>query len=574
MALLQDGAKSSVILQGTSSAESDFIFKEGVFYATFEGHNHPRKEASELHAHLTYVPPPPAINENGKRTWLQPQETYVNYPAHFYAAQLVHYGIKPLKTKSAAKKKLLYAFSGPDGKTLEVPKSILELEKAMRRQSLSNPAPMEVDQKVSVPNIQKQHNKDTPELYKSEPAIASAFKAPRTKQTARKTTRPTVPLSTMVTSQPSNPEPVMSKPTLTDLASSSNRAPRTKQTAIKTNWPGTIPGTIMFDLSPAAYTNTVASTSTRGRRTKQTARKSTGRNPPKSSGFLEPRAAVKRFEKSLVPEKAPQMTDAEIRDGIKNLSAVRARQILELLFDKIPAVVDTLDAELSSGKKNGQSSKVKEKPVNPSVWMGMYDIDAPAVEDLYGDGHYSFGIYPSSTSKHLWASFNFGGFTGVMRSIYPVPNFLNTEIHFEWRGDIDQSGMTFDDDNRAVITFLPGGLLRGKMSAPIYGTYWFYGCRPSRGVETTTRKQQLGKVSSWKSTWRNINSHNYDVARRARWGRSGGEQKEEKAFESDTTDGKQKRTSKIDLKNFMKEPSSDNESYGDDDEEEDEYYGW
>jgi len=53
-------------------------------------------------------------------------------PGHFYCAQLLHYGLKPLKTKDAAKKRLLTAYS--PNRTLTVPEKILELEKELQKE--------------------------------------------------------------------------------------------------------------------------------------------------------------------------------------------------------------------------------------------------------------------------------------------------------------------------------------------------------------------------------------------------------------------------------------------------------
>lgn len=501
-------AAPSTLLPGTLCQETDFTYKDGIFCATYDGHVHPRKEASELHTHLTYVAPPPAINENGKRTWNLDAGTPTNYPAHFYAAQLMHYGLKPLKTKPAAKKKLLSAFGGHEGKTLLVPKSILDLEKAMRKG----------DQKTT-----------------------TAKPAPRTKLTAKKTTRPIV-LTTTSMEVDQKPQPA-----------------------------------IFVSEQPKPVNATHASTSTRSPRTKQTARKSTGGLPPPSPPPpVDARSAVKNLQKLTA---LPKMTRAELRDEIKRLPVARARQILDVLLEKVPAVATVLEKELSSTRV---SSKAKEKAINPSEWTGLYDINAPALaaEDLYGSGGYTFEIYPSSTSAHLWAYFYFGHhISGVMRSIHPAPNFLNTEVFFEWHGfESEEHIMSFDSDNRAVITFLPGGLLEGKMCASFYGTFKLYGCRPVNPV-TSTAKHQRKEVSSWKKTWRSINDHNYEVARVARWGKWGGEEKDDEAFASDTTAGKMKHSSKIDLQKFMKEPSSDNEDDEDEDEEDDEDeddggYGW
>ena len=50
---------------------------------------------------------------------------------HFYIAQLIHYGLSVVKTKNAAKNRLMAAIgTEKDGKSLKIPLNILKLEKA------------------------------------------------------------------------------------------------------------------------------------------------------------------------------------------------------------------------------------------------------------------------------------------------------------------------------------------------------------------------------------------------------------------------------------------------------------
>jgi len=104
-----------------------FSFKDDKFYVATGYHTHTRKDAVELYAFLTYTPPPLALTKAGKAAKRQPNDTHKDEEAHFCAAQLVHCGLKSLKTREPAKKRLLAAFGGDDGKTLEVPKAVLEL---------------------------------------------------------------------------------------------------------------------------------------------------------------------------------------------------------------------------------------------------------------------------------------------------------------------------------------------------------------------------------------------------------------------------------------------------------------
>ena len=83
----------------------------------------------------TYTPPPPVLTKKGTIAKRQPPP-FKEPPAHFFTAQMAHYGLKPLKTKEPAKKKLLAAFAsaGGDGKNLSIPVAILELENALKKE--------------------------------------------------------------------------------------------------------------------------------------------------------------------------------------------------------------------------------------------------------------------------------------------------------------------------------------------------------------------------------------------------------------------------------------------------------
>ena len=101
------------------------------FYVTIDGHRHQRASSETLYQSLTYTQPDPVLTKAGKVAKRQPAP-HRDPPGHFYCAQLLHYGLKPLKTKDAAKRHLLAAF-GADGQ-LSVPNGILELEKTLRHE--------------------------------------------------------------------------------------------------------------------------------------------------------------------------------------------------------------------------------------------------------------------------------------------------------------------------------------------------------------------------------------------------------------------------------------------------------
>ncbi|KAH9482262.1 hypothetical protein JR316_0004360 [Psilocybe cubensis] len=265
----------------------------------------------------------------------------------------------------------------------------------------------------------------------------------------------------------------------------------------------------------------------------------------------------------LTLPKGSKLTKISRKTQIASLSADQARTLLISLWERMPAVENVLDAELCAMKAG--SSKVTDSTVDPSTWTGMYDVEAPMIvseQDYHWSGVSTLEIYPSSTSAHLWASFEFGVLKGVMRSLHPVPKYLNSEIFFEYRGyEAGEDTMTFSDDNRAIVTFLPGGFFEGKINTECFGTFRIYGALKvqtpdGKPIKRKSLAQQKQSVKSWKADFRSINYRNYEIAGKARWGGWGGDTQDDKAFESDTTDG-HKKHEEIDLNKFMKKPMDD-----------------
>ncbi|KAI9870113.1 MAG: hypothetical protein M1830_004672, partial [Pleopsidium flavum] len=87
---------------------------------------------SSLYDLLTYVDPGPVLTKKGKPRVHQPPP-HKDETAAFYEAQLVHYGLKPLKTKPAAKNALLVSLEA-NNRTLTVPEGILKLERELAAQ--------------------------------------------------------------------------------------------------------------------------------------------------------------------------------------------------------------------------------------------------------------------------------------------------------------------------------------------------------------------------------------------------------------------------------------------------------
>lgn len=521
-----------VPLAGTACKLGDFLFTDGFFLAKFNGKLYQRMGAADIFKHLTNRIPHPLISDSG-RDWQTLPGGYKEYCADFCSAQLVHYGLKQPQSGASSMEQLLQSFGGHDGRTLMVPMSILELEKAM---SASNWATGGYDRSADEPGSQTDVKLDKSSLTRRETKNAS-----------------------------SNNDELAAISSMKSL----KRAHRSS------------PG----HQSPERNVR---------KRSKS----------PKQIVNLKPKQWVKMYKEQNTKS---VMSISEIHAGIKSLKANEARQLLGNLLDKSPPAREIYGTELIFAVKGGVSSHIKSLKANEVREMltalanksssvegvlagdlpsfvkghsssgptlvsasqlgGLYDIEAPYLDSPYG---HTFEVYPSSTSSHFWASFDLGVVSGVMRSIHAPPNSFDTDVYFEWRGR-QTGGMTFQVDNRAIITFLRGGLLTGKIFVPGHRTFKIYGSIQISGTSNTgiTRKganEQLAEVRSYKKMWRALNEYNDDLEIDAMWGNRVGKFKDEEAYQSDTTIGEGKRPWRINIQEFMSEPDTDPDYYDEEDE--------
>ncbi|RFU72390.1 hypothetical protein TARUN_9872 [Trichoderma arundinaceum] len=102
-------------MSGTAAfvSEGKFSFTNGVLFAeASDRRQHRRATQEELGAHF----------ESGSDK---------GYAAHWFEAQLLHYGLQPSKVKSVARMRLFDAFRGG---ALSVPSHIIDLEKRLKKE--------------------------------------------------------------------------------------------------------------------------------------------------------------------------------------------------------------------------------------------------------------------------------------------------------------------------------------------------------------------------------------------------------------------------------------------------------
>jgi hypothetical protein len=146
----------------------------------------------------------------------------------------------------------------------------------------------------------------------------------------------------------------------------------------------------------------------------------------------------------------------------------------------------------------------------------------------------------SSTSSHLWGSFDFGVVTGVIRSSGPLPTTVGGSVSFFWRGrETGEGEATFGDGNIGTITFLGGGNFKAHMDWDV-GPFDFAGKKVG-GPEG--KVEGLKALRKWKAQWRGINERAYNRENIERWGKWGGDGDDaEQPAGSDTSEGAESRS--------------------------------
>jgi hypothetical protein len=94
-----------------------------------DGRSYSRADPGHLHGLLTWVDPGPVLTKKGVPRKRQPPP-HQDETTAYYRAQLMHFGLKPLETKPAAKSALLAAFG--DGQDLKVTEQVQKLEDELR----------------------------------------------------------------------------------------------------------------------------------------------------------------------------------------------------------------------------------------------------------------------------------------------------------------------------------------------------------------------------------------------------------------------------------------------------------
>lgn len=394
-----------------------------------------------------------------------------DHVAHWWEAQLIHYGLRPSKTKAVAKVRLLEALNNGN---LKVPQQIVKLEAELKKEFAKKEREERKTMMTATTTTKPAKRKAaddgvTVAAKKAKPSATTTKKSSTTKIATITKTETAKSTATKSYTSKAAPTPKTPKVAATN-SKSSKESTKTPQNA-----------------APAT---------TNHPRTKQTARR--------SGGFLAPGRA------QLLPTTTnrPRTKQTARRSG--GFAHIGRPMITKREYSD-----DDEDNERSSDSDTSVQNVSAPSPSQPQplgLLNGRYEIDCPSLEEW---GSSDFSLILTLEGQSLWGSYDFGMFEGIIHVPTRPYNASDQRFEFSWRGHDNGEGETsFGSENVGWLEFLGGGNIRGMINC--YGRPIFEGRRVS-GNQTRSERD----ARSMRDEWDGYNQQNYDRANRARWGGSG-----------------------------------------------------
>ncbi|KAI4260752.1 MAG: hypothetical protein LQ352_000144 [Teloschistes flavicans] len=502
-----------------------FYYNGDLYVETGNLNRHKRASVPEITAIIR-----PDLKKGKTGTLTEPPKDQV---AHWYEAQLIHYGLPPSKDKARAKMRLLDALNNAK---LEVPANVIKVEadlkkefaaadrkaRALYKASLAAPTQSETltgvkkrklaeatncvngrrrgQKKSTDPARRKKaeqahvHGHPPPFSWSAEAPLVNDHtsletappKTYRSKQTARKLNGPSVASSAAIDRQIAKrseasafSSSLATNPTLddADIAAQVALAQRIAQ------------GT----KAPSAKQTTAATNDT----TAKPAPKVKKEKPVKKEQLRDDHAPAKKASAQKITPSMKKETAGRKATTVKN----------EPNAKKEPAVkkeaVGKKETRVKSG--NGPSTQPKLGLIN-----GYYDITCPHIEYMWPDHSENLSLIICLDTPHVWGAYDFGMFSGILRIGSRPFEASKDPLPCRYRGRENGEGvMDFSEHCTGAIAFLGDGSIEGWLN--LDGECHFQGVRRP-GPGTAPRNS-----ASMKQEWNDYNEDAYEAARVGRW---------------------------------------------------------
>jgi hypothetical protein len=411
-------------------SEGSFSFINGeLFVQTSSQKRHRRATLKELKKHFT-------------------SGSHKDYPAHWFEAQLIHYGLQQSKTKSVARMRLLHAVNSEQ---LLVPSSITELECKLGKEWTK----------------QDKEAKKTEEKGGSGPKTTARIISTTTVGAKRKADI-TVGVTLETDGMPSN----------STNQSRAKRARATNNTTSKKN---------LFTTDRTALSSVSAKAKTSHPRRAGISQK-LARGEPKltlcSPPVCRPKQTARRSNAAVARGRI--RTPAVQKDNFNNFSE----------HSPLPY------SEYYGKDEIHENDGAALAPLG--LLKGQYDISSPYVTEEWPDCGSDFELDLTISGSTLWGQFYLGVIEGLIYFEERPRRSSNKNVPFRWRGyETGENSGFAGDGNEGWIRFLGGGRIKGYFD---YQRIYFQGQRKSEqstksGIDVSTLQSKWDKYEEEKYEW-------------------------------------------------------------------------
>lgn len=394
----------------------------GDFYVESSGHNrHRRFTIPELKAHFDGSDP------------------VTDRPAHWYEAQLLHYGLPPSKTKGTAKMRL---FEAVHKTSLAVPGHILKIEADLRKEWTKKDRAL----------------KQALKKVESAPAPTKATKATK-KRKADDASGNNINISVNLSIGPQGNLMIGAEPVAKKAKTAKTAAPAKKE--VKAKAPAK-------PKTPAKAPESVSQP-----RTKQTARR--------GGSYASPSSRMSQPQSSPAPSAAPRPIKTARRgrpfqpstpsrpvapeSGRIGFAAYHEDPYGEVSYNEPPPPYPGSPGQPSGYlfsddmRSDDTFSRNEARPLPPlGLLNGRYDIDVAEWE------HVDSGLILTMDGNALWGSFEFGPVRGIFHIEERPRRSSEDTFGFEWRGEDDQDEHLGGSHDGSYIKFVGDGNVEGVMN--------------------------------------------------------------------------------------------------------------
>ncbi|KAI0181492.1 hypothetical protein GGR52DRAFT_524821 [Hypoxylon sp. FL1284] len=449
----------------TPPVSKDGFAYAGELYAEASGHNrHRRATVSELKDHF----------KSGSER---------DHPAHWFEAQLLHYGLQPSKTKAVARMRLYDAVNG--GK-LVIPAHVKKIESELKKSWTKNDRDAKKALKTDPPAVKSAKRKaesKNVDLTVNVGGINITVSAASSAKKAKTTSKPAAPSkAAKKTPEPKPKAPKAPKPAAKPKTTPSSTAkPKPKPKAVSEPKVKREPSFAPFSSSSAVAA--AAATPTRPR-TVQTARRSHGWNRGRTPG--PPSSSYARLGD------LDDDDDDDNDDGEDDSPPPPYFKVEDSDSDTYGGDPELQPLGLLNGRYDVASADVT------SQWSQHSDEDFSLVLTLSG--------------SELWGRLDLGVVEAVLRLPQrPYQPAADERLRLRWRGRELEGPMLYGDDNTGHLRFLGGGRVDGCID--FLGGLRFRARRvPGQGTRSEADARDLRRE------WDGYNEREYDRENRGRWG--------------------------------------------------------